>query len=86
MFNLWQERNIMSKIGKSFTIDLEAYHWLKEYAAKVGKKESFVLNAALLKTKKEMETWICPQCNQRISKTEIECWKCEVKSDTKKGG
>ena len=52
----------MSKIGKSFTIDMKAYQWLQQYAKAKGKKESAVVNAALLKIKRELETWKCSIC------------------------
>ena len=52
----------MSKIGKSFTIDIKAYQWLQQYAKAAGKKESYVVNAALLKIKRELETWECSVC------------------------
>ena len=66
----------MSKIGKSFTIDNEAYQWLKASAAAAGKKESYIVNAALLKLKKEMETWTCSECNQLVGNEYKECWHC----------
>jgi len=72
----------MSKIGKSFTIDIKAYQWLKQYAAAAGKKESYIVNEALLKIKREMETWNCPECGQNLSNDYKECWKCVPGSES----
>ena len=69
----------MSKIGKSFTIDNKAYQWLQQYAKAAGKKESYVVNAALLKVMREVETWECTNCNKDNSKDYADCWNCGEK-------
>ena len=50
------------KVGKTFTLDLQVLMWLADYAKRIGKKESAVVNALLNSAKRQSETWICSIC------------------------
>jgi len=69
----------MSKIGKTFTIDLDVYMWLGEYAKKHKQKESYVLNSLLRKAKKQFTAWACPECNATNDNQFNSCHECDYK-------
>lgn len=64
----------MGKIGKTFTIDLDVYNWLEKYAEEKKRKVSYVVNAALRKTKNEIETWDCDVCGKNNGSKYTTCW------------
>ena len=41
----------MTKIGKTFTIDLDVYNWLEQYAKDKNRKVSYMVNLALRRIK-----------------------------------
>jgi len=64
----------MSKIGKTFTIDFQAYAWLAEYAKKNNKKESAVVNQLLNSAKRQSETWKCSVCGGSNHNDNASCY------------
>ena len=60
------------KIGKTFTIDLDVYVWLGEYAKEHKQKQSAIVNTILRRAKKSFTSWECSVCglvNTKDSKT-----------------
>ena len=66
----------MSKIGKTFTIDVSCYLWLQEYAKNLGQKESYVLNTILRNARHELDRWTCPECNESNRLLYTSCHNC----------
>ena len=64
----------MTKIGKTFTIDLDVYNWLVDHAIKEKRKVSFVVNAALRQIKRTTQQWKCPICNTYNDKASLSCY------------
>jgi len=73
----------MTKIGKTFTIDLDIYNWLVQHAKDKNRKVSFVVNLALRKIKSDAQTWKCPKCGSSNGNQFNHCHKCEYKLDFK---
>ena len=67
----------MAKIGKTFTIDLDIYAWLEQYAKDKDRKVSFVVNQALRQIKRSVETWDCPECGTGNHNQFTSCHNCE---------
>ena len=67
----------MTKIGKTFTIDLDIYNWLVQHAKDKNRKVSFVVNLALRKIKSDAQTWACPECGTSNGNQFTTCVKCE---------
>ena len=69
----------MSKIGRSFTIDTKVWVWLEEYALKVNKKKSDIVNQALKERLEPiMAVWSCYKCDAENSIQFKKCWKCNT--------
>ena len=64
----------MTKIGKTFTIDLDVYNWLVKHAADKERKVSYVVNLALRKIKQESQTWKCPVCGALNDEESQSCY------------
>ena len=67
----------MAKIGKTFTIDLDIYAWLEQYAKDKDRKVSFVVNQALRQIKRSVETWDCPECKASNHCNYNDCHNCD---------
>jgi len=67
----------MTKIGKTFTIDLDVYNWLVQYAKDKNRKVSYMVNLALRKIKDQTQMWTCPECGQSNGNQFTDCVKCE---------
>jgi sugar/nucleoside kinase (ribokinase family) len=67
----------MTKIGKTFTIDLDVYNWLVQHAKDKNRKVSFVVNLALRKIKNQTQTWTCPECGTSNGNQFSDCHKCD---------
>ena len=64
----------MTKIGKTFTIDLDVYNWLVEHAEKKKRKVSYVVNMALRQVKRTTEQWKCPVCGAYNDRASLSCY------------
>ena len=65
----------MGKIGKTFTIDFQAYAWLAEHCKKTHKKESAFVNQLLNSAKRQDETWTCSVCGVSNGNDSQSCYK-----------
>ena len=63
----------MTKIGKTFTIDLDVYNWLVAHAKDKNRKVSFVVNKALRQIKRTTLEWKCPICNTYNDNKALSC-------------
>ena len=67
----------MTKIGKTFTIDLDVYTWFVQYAKDKNRKVSYMINLALRRMKEQTQTWACPECGTSNGNQFTTCAKCE---------
>ena len=67
----------MTKIGKTFTIDLEVYNWLDQHAKGEKRKVSFIVNKALRQFKMAMTMWRCPECQANNANEFNSCHNCD---------
>jgi hypothetical protein len=66
----------MSKVGKTFTVDLENLVWLQNYARQHRKKESAIVNEMLTASRRTDQTWECPEC-QAVNDNQFQtCHSC----------
>ena len=65
----------MGKVGKTFTLDIQVLMWLADYARKINKKESAVVNSLLNSAKRQSETWKCPICGVHNGNDNLTCYK-----------
>ena len=71
----------MTKIGKTFTIDLDVYNWLEQYAKDKNRKVSYMVNLALRRIKEQTQTWKCPKCKVSNGNEFTTCHNCEYVLD-----
>ena len=62
------------KIGKTFTIDLDVYVWLGEYAKEHKQKQSAIVNTILRRAKKSFTQWTCSICGASNNKDSESCY------------
>jgi len=67
----------MSKVGKTFTVDIDVLVWLESHAKKNNKKESALVNGMLRSAMRRNQTWKCPECSSVNDNQFTSCHSCE---------
>jgi len=64
----------MGKSAKTFTIDIKVLAWLAEYAEKVNKKESHIVNEELNSLMRHLSSWKCSICGGTNHNDNASCY------------
>jgi phage FluMu protein Com len=67
----------MSKVGKTFTVDIDVLVWLESHARKKNMKESALVNGMLRSAMRQHQTWKCPECTAVNDNQFTTCHSCD---------